>query len=62
VLSVELGYRIAYQEALACGQGVTSYAPRDAASREIHQLLEELEMFHHGEEAGRGFAAQTAVA
>jgi chromosome partitioning protein len=62
VLSTELGYRIAYQEALACGQGVTSYAPRDAASREITHLLEELEMFHHGQEARRGFAAQAAVA
>jgi chromosome partitioning protein len=62
VLSTELGYRIAYQEALACGQGVTSYAPRDAASKEINHLLEELETFHHGQEASRGFAAEAAVA
>ena len=62
VLATELGYRIAYQEALANGQGVTHYAPRDAAAKEIKQLLEELEKFHHGEKASRGFAAQAAVA
>src|SRR6185436_416864 len=29
VLRAELGYRIAYQEAMAAGQGVTTYCPRD---------------------------------
>jgi chromosome partitioning protein len=62
VMKTELGYRIAYQEALACGQGVTSYAPRDAAAREINHLLEELETFHHGQKASRGVAAKAAVA
>lgn len=51
VLSTELGQRIAYQEAIAAGLGVTSYAPRDPAAKEIVSLLTELERFVHGEEA-----------
>jgi len=43
VLQSELGYRIAYQEAIACGKGVTHYAPRDTASTEIWGLFRELE-------------------
>jgi chromosome partitioning protein len=62
VLATELGYRVAYQEALATGQGVTSYAPRDAAAREMFNLLAELETFHHGQEASGGFVAEAAVA
>ncbi|EYF04081.1 ParA family partition ATPase [Chondromyces apiculatus] len=62
VLKTELGYRVAYQEALAMGQGVTSYAPRDAAAREIVQLFDELEMLCHGQEARRGIVAEAAVA
>ena len=60
VLSTELGYRVAYQEAIAAGRGVTNHAPRDAAAREVNMLLEEIERFHHGEEASRGFVAQAA--
>lgn len=62
VLRTELGYRIAYQEAMATGQGVTTYSPRDPASREIKNLLEEIQRFHHGEKASPDFAAQAAVA
>jgi chromosome partitioning protein len=62
VLATELGLRIAYQEALAVGKGVTTYAPRDASAREIHQLLDELTRVHHGQEASGGFAPQAAVA
>ncbi|MEO7327723.1 MAG: ParA family partition ATPase [Minicystis sp.] len=62
VLRTELGYRIAYQEAVASGQGVTTYSPRDPAAREIVNLLEEIQRFHHGQEASPDFAAQTAVA
>ena len=62
VLKAELGYRVAYQEALATGQGVTSYSPRDAAAREMSHLLTELETFVHGQEASRGFIAEAAVA
>jgi chromosome partitioning protein len=61
VLTAELGYRVAYQEAIAMGQGVNSFAPRDAASRELSNLLIELETFH-GQEAGSRFVAQAAVA
>lgn len=62
VLRTELGYRVAYQEALAMGQGVTSYAPRDAASREIWNLIDELETLCHGQEERGGFVAEAAVA
>ncbi|MDI3285025.1 ParA family partition ATPase [Polyangium sp. 15x6] len=62
VLATELGFRVAYQEAIAVGKGVTTYAPRDASAKEIYQLLDELTRFHHGQEASRGFAPQAAVA
>lgn len=62
VLKTELGYRVAHQEALAMGQGVTSYAPRDAAAREIFNLIDELETLCHGQEARGGFVAEAAVA
>lgn len=51
VLKTELGQRIAYQEAIAAGMGVTKYAPRDPAAKEIVSLFAELERFLHGEEA-----------
>jgi chromosome partitioning protein len=62
VLAAELGHRVAYQEALAAGKGVTTYSPRDAASKEINHLLDELEAMSHGQEASVGFAAEAAVA
>ena len=61
VLEAELGHRVAYQEAIAAGQGVTSFAPRDPASREVFTLLDELERFAHGQEASGSFVAQAAV-
>ena len=42
LLETELGYRVAYQEALATGQGVTTYAPRDPAAAEVKALLDEV--------------------
>jgi chromosome partitioning protein len=45
VCQTELGYRVAYQEMLAGGQGVTTYAPRDAAAKEVRALFEELMAF-----------------
>lgn len=42
VLQTELGYRVAYQEALATGQGVTTYAARDPAAAEVKALLDEV--------------------
>lgn len=42
VLGTELGYRVAYQEALAAGLGVTDYAPSSPAAREIGALMNEL--------------------
>jgi chromosome partitioning protein len=62
VLGTEIGYRVAFQEAIAAGQGVTSFAPSDVAAKEIAKLYEELERFGHGEEASRSFATQAAVA
>lgn len=49
VLRSELGYRVAYQEAIAAGQGVTSYAPRDVAAEEIHALYDEVHALLDGE-------------
>jgi chromosome partitioning protein len=62
VLATELGYRIAYQEALAVGRGVTTYAPRDRAASELQSLFDELERFCHGQEASGCFVAQAAAA
>jgi chromosome partitioning protein len=62
VLTTELGHRVAYQEALAAGQGVTTYAPRDAGAREIFNLLDELERLFHGEKTSGLFLAQAAAA
>jgi len=42
VLAAELGYRIAFQEALGAGRGVSSYAPKDPATTELRALYEEL--------------------
>lgn len=42
VLRAELGYRVAYQEALAAGQGATDYAPLSDAADEVRRLADEL--------------------
>ena len=42
ILRSELCHRIAYQEAIAAGQGVAQYAPRDDAAREVRSLVDEL--------------------
>lgn len=42
VLGTEIGLRQAFQEALAAGLGVCSYAPRDAASDELRALVAEV--------------------
>lgn len=60
VLGTELGSRIAYQEALAAGQGITTFAPRDAGTRETFDLLDELEGMFHGQKASGRFVAQAA--
>lgn len=61
VLSTELGHRIAYQEAVAAGLGVTTYAPRDAAAKEVLNLLDEIERFCHGEESSERHDPQSVV-
>ncbi len=45
ILEAELGYRVAYQEALAAGLGVTTYAPQDSAADEMRALFDELVTF-----------------
>jgi chromosome partitioning protein len=45
VLTAELGDRVSYQEAIAAGLGVSRYAPKDAATKEIRALLDELITF-----------------
>lgn len=42
VLATELGYRVAFQEAPAAGLGVTAYAPRSRAAKEVRALVDEL--------------------
>ena len=42
VLQTELGYRVAYQEALAAGQGASTYAPKSDAAAELRDLLDEV--------------------
>jgi chromosome partitioning protein len=42
VLTTELGDRVAYQEAIGFGLGVTTYAPRDPAAKEIRALYDEI--------------------
>ncbi len=61
VLESELGYRIAYQEAIAAGQGVTTFSPRDRASTEIRALYDELERFYHGKETSGCYITQAAT-
>ena len=56
VLATELGYRVAFAEALGAGLGVTTYAPRDAAAAEVRALTDEilaLERNRHGTKAPR---------
>ena len=45
VLKTELGFRQAYQDSVTGGQGVTRYAPRDAAAQEMRELVDELLVF-----------------
>jgi chromosome partitioning protein len=45
VLTAELGYRVAFQEALAAGQGVTTFATTDAAAAELVAVCDELMRF-----------------
>ncbi len=62
VLHTALSYRVTYQEAIGAGQGVTTYARKDPASREIEDLFDELTRFHHGKETRSNLAPQAAVA
>lgn len=43
ILTTELFYRVAYQEALAAGLGVGAYAPSTPAAFEVRRLYDELE-------------------
>ena len=45
VFASELGYRVAYQEAIAAGLGVAEYARHDAAADEVRGLLDEIDTF-----------------
>jgi chromosome partitioning protein len=63
VLSSELYYRVAYQEALADGAGVTGPGRRrDPAACEMRALFEELENLLHAEAKSARFPAQTWAA
>ncbi len=45
VFNAELSYRVVFQEAMSAGQGATTFAPADAATREVRALLTELMTF-----------------
>jgi chromosome partitioning protein len=52
VLATSLGFRVTYPEALAAGQGPTTYAPKSEAAAEVRHLLQEvfaLGRFRHGQ-------------
>lgn len=54
LLRSEIGHRVAFAESLGAGQGVTAYAPRDAAADETRALVSELllwEKKHGAQEA-----------
>jgi chromosome partitioning protein len=48
VLAAALGYRVAYQEALAAGLGPSTYAPTSEAADEVRALVDELLAFAKG--------------
>jgi chromosome partitioning protein len=50
ILRAELFYRVAFQEALAAGLGVGTYAPRTPAAFEVRRLYDELEALADGQE------------
>jgi chromosome partitioning protein len=50
VLSTEIGFRQAFQDAITAGAGVTAYAPRDAAALELRALVDEIQTFATGED------------
>jgi chromosome partitioning protein len=60
VLESELLYRVAYQEALAAGTGVTGQGRRrDAAAGDVQRLFEEVEKLVYAEKKSGCFPAQT---
>jgi chromosome partitioning protein len=62
VLSSELLYRVAYQEALAAGSGVTNNGRRrDAAACEVQALFEEVEKLVHDEKKSGCFPTQAVA-
>jgi len=52
ILRTEVHYRVAFQEALAAGRGVVTYAPGTAAAREVQDLYDELEALTEGKTRG----------
>jgi chromosome partitioning protein len=61
VLESELFYRVAYQEAIAAGLGVTSRGRRDPAAREMRALFEEVEKIVYAEKKSGCFPAQAVA-
>ena len=59
LLKTEVGYRVAFAESLGAGQGVTVYAPRDAAADETRALVAEL--LHWEKKSGAGADAKPAA-
>ena len=60
VLDSEIVYRVAYQEALASGSGVTGRR-RDPAACEVQALFQEVERLVYAEKESGSFPAQASA-
>jgi chromosome partitioning protein len=61
VLNSEMAYRVAYQEALALGGGVTD-RKNDPAAHEVRAMFDEVEKFAYApQEASGGYSTQAAA-
>jgi chromosome partitioning protein len=56
ILAAELGLRQAYVDALADGQGVTAYAPKEEAAKEVRDLVSELREMEDKDDGEEGQA------
>ena len=61
LLKTEVGYRVAFAEALGAGQGVTAYAPKDVAAAETRALVSELLVWRRKQVAGLGAPERVAA-
>jgi chromosome partitioning protein len=58
ILDTQLDHRVAFAEAVAVGQGITTYAPKSPAASELRKLADEIEFLVTGEKPERAGAAK----